>query len=93
MTSSPVTLLSLYMLFVCRASSTSSLNSAGLLGTAERTFLTPKNQQEEVSSNIPSLDEFDAEIEIYRVCLISQLRSYVSTCMFKSCDSQYLFMK
>ncbi|XP_056010102.1 uncharacterized protein LOC125667097 [Ostrea edulis] len=49
-----------------RASSTSSLNSAGLLGTAERTFLTPKNQQEEVSSNIPSLDEFDSEIEIYR---------------------------
>lgn len=73
MTSSPVMLLSLYMLFVCRASSTSSLNSAGLLGTAERTFLTPKNQQEEVSSNIPSLDEFDAEIEIYRVCLISQI--------------------
>jgi hypothetical protein len=37
------------------------------MGTAERTFLTPKNKQESEPTNIPSLDEFDAEIEIYRV--------------------------
>ncbi|KAL3885754.1 hypothetical protein ACJMK2_025795 [Sinanodonta woodiana] len=49
-----------------RASSASSIASAGLMGTAERTFLTPKNQQTDISMNVPSLDEFDAEIEIYR---------------------------
>ncbi|XP_069115919.1 uncharacterized protein [Argopecten irradians] len=49
-----------------RASSTSSINSAGLMGTAERTFLTPKNLTEDADTSIPSLDEFDSEIEIYR---------------------------
>jgi hypothetical protein len=37
------------------------------MGTAERTFLTPKHAQANMPSNVPSLDEFDAEIEIYRV--------------------------
>jgi len=37
------------------------------MGTAERTFLTPKNLQEDETTNIPTLDEFDAEIEIYMV--------------------------
>jgi hypothetical protein len=32
-----------------------------------RAFLTPKNFQEDDQAEIPSLDEFDAEINIYRV--------------------------
>lgn len=36
------------------------------MGTAERTFLTPKNLTEDADTSIPSLDEFDSEIEIYR---------------------------
>ncbi|XP_053409232.1 uncharacterized protein LOC123561373 isoform X4 [Mercenaria mercenaria] len=51
---------------VSRASTASSVQSAGQMGTAERTFLTPKHTQANMPSNVPSLDEFDAEIEIYR---------------------------
>ena len=51
----------------CRASSAkSSIESAGLVGTAEKSFLTPKHSTES-HANIPSLDEFDSEIDIYRV--------------------------
>ena len=55
-------------LFIFRGTSagSSSRSTAGI-GTAERTFLTPKNTQTNLTANIPSLDEFDAEIEIYRV--------------------------
>ncbi|XP_071095883.1 uncharacterized protein [Haliotis cracherodii] len=50
-----------------RASSAkSSIDSAGLMGTAERTFLTPKGNKEGDNHNIPSLDEFDNEIDIYK---------------------------
>jgi len=38
---------------------------------AERTFLTPKHTQSSMPANVPSLDEFDAEIEIYRVGMLS----------------------
>ncbi|CAH1797693.1 unnamed protein product [Owenia fusiformis] len=49
-----------------RASSIRSIDSQGLVGTAEKTFLTPKQSREAVPINVPSLDEFDAEIDIYR---------------------------
>ncbi|KAL5020323.1 hypothetical protein ScPMuIL_003215 [Solemya velum] len=50
-----------------RVSSASSIQSAGIMGTAERSFLTPKNLQEgDLPENMPSLDEFDSEIDIYR---------------------------
>jgi len=35
--------------------------------SAERTFLTPKHSHSNMLSNVPSIDEFDAEIEIIRV--------------------------
>ena len=35
------------------------------MSVTERTFLTPK--QGEAEENVPSLDEFDTEIDIYRV--------------------------
>ena len=38
------------------------------MGTAERSFLAPK-QSSDQESTVPSLDEFDAEIDIYRVSL------------------------
>jgi hypothetical protein len=40
---------------------------------AERTFLTPKGVVDGEKSNVPSLDEFDNEIDIYRVCTIQFL--------------------
>ena len=49
-----------------RGSSKSSIQAAGLIGTAERPFLTPKLSIDS-SNNTPSLDEFDSEIEIYQV--------------------------
>lgn len=58
-----------YLLNFSRASSSSSIHSADIMGTAERSFLTPRNLQEgDLPENMPSLDEFDAEIDIYRVC-------------------------
>ncbi|KAK2190791.1 hypothetical protein NP493_68g02016 [Ridgeia piscesae] len=48
-----------------RASTKSSIESAGLVGTAERPFLTPK-MAPEGTTNVPSLDEFDVEIDIYK---------------------------
>jgi len=48
------------------SSAKSSIESAGLIGTAERSFLTPKTSRD-LEPNVPSLDEFDAEIDIYRV--------------------------
>ena len=42
----------------------------------ERTFLTPKKEGRDADSNIPSLDEFDAEIDIYRVNVFTI--SYIS---------------
>ena len=41
--------------------------SAEVYENAERTFLTPKGATEGEKSNVPSLDEFDNEIDIYRV--------------------------
>ena len=55
-----------------RTSNESSRSTEGM-GTAERTFLTPKNTQTNLSTNVPSLDEFDAEIEIYRVSLLTHI--------------------
>ncbi|GFO25145.1 dynein beta chain, ciliary-like, partial [Plakobranchus ocellatus] len=49
-----------------RASSAKSTISAEVLEHAERTFLTPKAVQEGEKSNVPSLDEFDHEIDTYR---------------------------
>ena len=54
-----------------RASTKSSIESAGLVGTAERPFLTPK-MASEGTTKVPSLDEFDAEIDIYKVYTILQ---------------------
>ncbi|XP_078672103.1 uncharacterized protein LOC144911712 isoform X1 [Branchiostoma floridae x Branchiostoma belcheri] len=48
-----------------RADSIGSMQSAGVLGTAERSFLTPKHATSNM--NVPSLDDFDNEIDIYRV--------------------------
>ena len=41
--------------------------SAEVYESAERTFLTPKGATDVEKSNVPSLDEFDNEIDIYRV--------------------------
>ncbi|GFS27875.1 dynein beta chain, flagellar outer arm [Elysia marginata] len=49
-----------------RASSAKSTISQEVLEHAERTFLTPKAMQEGEKSNVPSLDEFDSEIDTYR---------------------------
>lgn len=38
----------------------------GIIGTAEKSFLSQTNAVEE-ESIVPTLDEFDAEIDIYRV--------------------------
>ena len=52
---------------ITRASSAKSSISQEVLEHAERTFLTPKAMQEGEKSNVPSLDEFDSEIDTYRV--------------------------
>ena len=67
------------MIFLCfyRSSAASSVQSAGQMGTAERTFLTPKHAQANMPSNVPSLDEFDAEIEIYRVSFFVFIVQYL----------------
>ncbi|XP_070202269.1 uncharacterized protein [Littorina saxatilis] len=49
-----------------RASSARSAMSQEVYENAERTFLTPKNATEGEKRNVPSLDEFDNEIDIYR---------------------------
>ncbi len=54
-------------LFFRVSSAKSSIASHGLIGTAEKSFLTP-NQNDTTEENVPSLDEFDTEIDIYRVC-------------------------
>ena len=60
-------IFSLNFAMLCdRASTKSSIESAGLVGTAERPFLTPK-MASEGTTKVPSLDEFDAEIDIYKV--------------------------
>eukprot|EP00057_Strongylocentrotus_purpuratus_P006394 XP_011660868.1 PREDICTED: dynein beta chain, flagellar outer arm [Strongylocentrotus purpuratus] len=48
-----------------RASSASnySISHTGAMGTAEKAFLSPKDEDEEV--DVPSLDLFDSEIDIY----------------------------
>ena len=50
-----------------RASSASqySIGAKGAMGTAEKFFLTPKDTDE--YDNVPPLDMFDAEIDVYRV--------------------------
>ncbi|XP_064650622.1 uncharacterized protein LOC135502065 isoform X3 [Lineus longissimus] len=47
------------------SSAKSSIEAAGVMGTAERNFLTPKNKRNKEDS-VPSLDEFDSEIDIYK---------------------------
>ncbi|KAK6172547.1 hypothetical protein SNE40_016179 [Patella caerulea] len=63
---------------ISRASSQNSIGSAGLMGTAERSFLTPKGVQNGENEHIPSLDEFDAEIDIYKTARdeIQDLKDY-----------------
>ena len=56
----------------------SSIESAGLVGTAERTFLTPKNLEMEEMTDVPSLDEFDSEIQLYRVCSLLLRYLYIT---------------
>ena len=53
------------------APSKSSIESHGLMGTAERSFLTPR-QTQEAESATPSLDEFDMEMDIYKVCRVKE---------------------
>ena len=53
----------MFVFFFFRSSDGSSVNSL----SERRAFLTPKNFQEDDRAEIPSLDEFDAEINIYRV--------------------------
>lgn len=48
------------------SSAKSSIASHGLVGTAEKSFLAPK-EENQAEENGPSLDEFDTEINIYRV--------------------------
>ncbi|XP_033103095.1 dynein heavy chain 9, axonemal-like [Anneissia japonica] len=49
-----------------RASSASnSIGRAGLMGTAEKSFLSPQHSRDE-HVNVPSLDMFDVEIDVYR---------------------------
>lgn len=53
-----------------RASSAShySISHAGAMGTAEKAFLTPKrNDDWDEDMNVPALDIFDTEIDVYRV--------------------------
>lgn len=50
----------------CRSSSAKSIESVGIVGTAEKSFLSQTKEQEE-EAVVPTLDEFDAEIDIYRV--------------------------
>jgi len=52
-----------------RASSARSAISQEQLEIAERTFLTPKATMVGEKSNVPSLDEFDQEIDIYRALI------------------------
>jgi len=40
--------------------------SVGIVGTAEKSFLS-QSKDEEKESSVPALDEFDAEIDIYKV--------------------------
>ena len=52
-----------------------SLDNSGVLGLSEKTFLNPKrnysvNDVETV--NVPSLDDFDKEIEIFRVSALEE---------------------
>ena len=41
------------------------------MGTAEKAFLSPKDEDEEV--DVPSLDMFDSEIDIYRVSRLQEI--------------------
>lgn len=47
--------------------------SAELYENAERTFLTPKGKIGNEKNNVPSLDQFDKEIDIYKVWIIQLL--------------------
>lgn len=55
---------------LCRSSSAKSIESAGIVGTAEKSFLSQTKEQEE-EAVVPNLDEFDAEIDIYKVNIIT----------------------
>ena len=56
--------------FYFRSSSAKSLESVGIVGTAEKSFLSQTNAVEE-ESIVPTLDEFGSEIDIYKVCVRS----------------------
>ena len=51
--------------------------------STQRTFLTPRHDSASSQANVPTLDEFDAEIDIYRVrrieefCLSTQYREMI----------------
>ena len=60
-----------------RSSSARSIESAGIVGTAEKSFLAADTTDQE-ESVIPSLDEFDAEIDIYKVRKLIQFYSFKS---------------
>ena len=49
------------------------------MGTAEKFFLTPKDTDE--YDNVPPLDMFDAEIDVYRV------RNKIGYCITKTLDA------
>lgn len=56
----------------------STLTTSGAMGLSEKTFLNPKKMtatKEHREENVPSLDDFDNEIEIYEVRLVTSLSS------------------
>lgn len=59
------------MISSSRASAAAStLSTSGAMGLSEKTFLNPKkltSLKEVKEDNVPSLDDFDREIEIYQV--------------------------
>ena len=52
-----------------RQSSSLSRSEIDVPPSIERTFLTPRHDSGHGETNVPTLDEFDAEIDIYRVKL------------------------
>ena len=52
-----------------------SLDASGALGLSEKTFLNPKKDSsvdDVATENVPSLDDFDKEIEIFRVNVLKK---------------------
>lgn len=72
------------MISSSRASAAAStLSTSGAMGLSEKTFLNPKkltSLKEVKEDNVPSLDDFDREIEIYQV-MTSSNSNFPSVCM------------